>query len=75
MDDCPYCSQVNEENVRKAMTDHVPLRVERVEETSRWLRVNETDFKLTFFCDACGQHGEIVVEMVDEADPADWWKS
>ncbi len=73
--DCPYCSQITEEAVRQAMLTHVPLKVERVEETSRWLRVDEEHFKLTFFCDACGQNGEIVVQMIDEVDPADWWKS
>lgn len=76
---CPICSRLTEENIRRAFTKRVPLTGDRLEMDVPWHDVISSDGKpavrAKFFCDACGQTTEVVVELKGEPDPADWWKT
>jgi hypothetical protein len=72
---CQYCLGLNEPAVRQAMERREPLRLERVEMTKPWYKLSETQWAAEFFCDCCGAKTDIVIELKDEPDPADWWKS
>ena len=76
---CPFCAKLNDENIRRAFTERKPLSTERVSMDVPWHDAISPDGKpavrAQFFCDACGTKTDIVIELVDETDPADWWKS
>lgn len=71
---CPHCNAINEAAVRQALTDRKPLYVERIEMAVGWHRITETNWQAKFFCDACGTKTTIIVTLIDEPDPSDWWK-
>lgn len=75
MVNCPYCKRLNEVDVRAALEDRKPLALERIDLIEPWHKLPGDRWTARFFCDACGGQTDIVVELVGEPDPADWWKS
>lgn len=79
MSDCPHCATLTEASIRKAFTERKPYRSRRLEMVEGWRDAVSPDgkraVKAKFFCDACGRTTEVIVELEDERDPADWWKA
>lgn len=75
---CLYCVKLNHDDIRKAFQVRKPLVLDRVDMIDHWHAVTSPNGKpamqATFFCDACGQTVDLVIEMENEPDPADWWK-
>lgn len=76
---CPHCSSLNEKNLRRAFSERKPYRSARVRIVEGWQETVSPEGKPAvkgkFFCDACRQTITVVVELLDEQDPADWWKA
>lgn len=72
---CPYCKALNEADVRSAFEDRKPIRLERIDLVEPWHQITPEKWCAGFYCDACGTKTDIVIELKNEPDPADWWKS
>lgn len=73
--DCPYCKLLDEANFRVAMEERRPLVIERIDLIEPWRKISKDQWRAGFICDACGAKTDVVIELKDEPDPADWWKS
>jgi hypothetical protein len=74
MTTCRYCSILTEQAFREAYEQRKPFLVERVTYVRRWTNVGGDTWEAEFFCTACRHPIVIRIELVDESDPADWWK-
>jgi hypothetical protein len=71
---CPYCAKITKEAIREAFEKQKSLWIERVTFVSRWKNVGGSYWEATFLCSACGESTVVRIELIDEPDPADWWK-
>lgn len=72
---CPCCEHLTEENIRKAFRERKSLILPRIDMIEKWHDTPSGRAAAAFFCDACGQTVRVEIELKDEPDPADWWKS